>query len=93
MKRKRSLIKDTSGLAWVWAMSAITIVLGAVIYFPLSYVWQHLYAYIVADYVFTGDTALGLAAINLLLSYLLAIGLVILINWAIVQSKSENYSG
>ena len=74
-------------------MSALTVVLGAIIYFPLSYVWQHLYTYIVGQYIFTGDTYYGLIAINLILSYLLAIGFVILINWAITQSKAENYSG
>lgn len=88
---RRNLWRDTSGIAYVWAMFAILIVLGAVLYFPMSYVWDKVYTTITGDYVFTGDTALGIAAINLVMSYLMAFVVIFGINWVIVNSKSEAY--
>jgi len=93
MKTRTSFQKDESALAWIWAMCIICIALSAVIYFPLSYTWDHLYNYIAGQYTFTGDTAFGLATIKLILSFLLALVLVALINWSIVNAKAENYSG
>jgi hypothetical protein len=87
----RNVIRDKSGLAWIWAISIISLALGAVVYFPLSYVWEHLYAYIIGDYTFVGDTYYGLVAMNFILSYLLAFGLVFTINWAIVNAKASSY--
>ena len=87
----RNFRQNTSGLAYVWAVCLLTIILMPIVYFPLSYVWDHLYASITGSYTFTGDTALGLAAIKMIISLLLVIGMVIMINWGIVQSKSSSY--
>ena len=84
---------DENALAYIWGMCLICVVLSAVVYFPLSYVWDHLYASITGTYVFTGDTAYGLTAIKLLLSFLLVFVLVALIKLAIVNAKSQQYSG
>jgi hypothetical protein len=84
---------DTSGLAWIWAIAILTFVMMPVIYFPLSYVFDHLYVSITGTYTFTGDTAYGLAAIKLIVSFLLFIGVVIVINWSIVQSKAQSNGG
>ena len=91
--RQKGFIKNTSGLAWVWAVAVLCVLLMPVIYFPLSYVFDHLYAYITGSYTFTGDTAYGLSAIKLIISFLLFIGVVIVINWSIVQAKAQSYGG
>jgi hypothetical protein len=91
MKPLRKFLKDTSGLAWIWAMLVIYIVLGAVVYFPLSYAWDHIYVAIVGDYTFTGNTLAGILAIKFIISYLLVFGLLFAINWAITNSKAEQY--
>ena len=87
----RSFLRDESALAWIWAISVISLALGAVVYFPLSYTWQHLYAFIVGDYVFTGDTYYALVAIQFIISYLLVFGTILTINWAIVNAKASQY--
>ena len=96
LERERPLTKnfraDTKGLAWIWAMGAIFIILGAIVYFPLSYAWDHVYVAIVGNYTFTGNTASGLSVIQLIISYLLAFGILFTINWMIVNSKAENYN-
>ena len=89
----RNFRKNQSGLAWIWAVALLSLILMPIIYFPLSYVFDHLYATITGSYTFTGDTAYGLAAIKMIISFLLFIGVLIVINWAIVQSKASSYGG
>jgi glucan phosphoethanolaminetransferase (alkaline phosphatase superfamily) len=87
----RNFRQNTSGIARIWAIGIIFIILGAVVYFPLSYTWDHVYTAIVGTYTFTGNTASGIALIKLIISYLLAFGVLITINWMIVNSKAEQY--
>ena len=88
----RNFVKNESAIVWAWAMLAIMLVLGAVIFFPLSYAWDQIYTNVVGQYTFTGDTALGVAAIQLIMSYMMAFAVMIGINWLIVQSKAEGYN-
>ena len=90
-KHKRSFISDTSGLAYIYAMFFLAIPLMFVVYFPLSYVWDHLYAFIVGQYTYTGDTALGIAAKQFIISYLLAFGLIFNTVWSFINSKASQY--
>ena len=85
----KNLIKDKSGLMWIWGVAAIALVLGAVIYFPLSYAWNAVYTEVVGDYVFTGTTALGINVIVFIVSYLMSFIVIAVINWMLVQSKVE----
>jgi glucan phosphoethanolaminetransferase (alkaline phosphatase superfamily) len=91
--KKRNFIKDDEALAYIWALCVIGIFLMAVVYFPLSYVYDHLYNYITGSYTFTGDTAAGLAVMKLISSFMLTLGFLFFINWAIVNSKAQQYSG
>ena len=88
---RKGFIQNKSALAYVWAMGALAIGLNVAVYFPLSYAFEHVYALIVGSYQFTGDTALGLAAISFICSSLLAIGLIFTINWAFVNAKASQY--
>jgi len=89
---RRYFVKDERAIVWAWAMLAIMLVLGAIIYFPLSYAWDQIYTNVVGQYTFTGNTALGITAIQLIMSYMMAFVVIAGINWLIVQSKSEAYS-
>ena len=88
----RNFIRDEKALAWIWAISLISLALSAVVYFPLSYAFEHLYAFIIGGYTFTGDTYYALVAIQFITSYLLVFGTILTINWAIVNAKSSAYS-
>ena len=88
----KSFRKSTSGIVWAWAMVFIMIVLGAVLYFPLSFAWDAVYSNVMGEYVFTGNTALGITVIQLIVSYLMAFSVIFAINWLIVQSKQEGYT-
>ena len=79
-------------LAYIWAMSAIMIVLGAVIYFPLSYAWDAVYANVVGNYTFTGTTALGITVIQLVISYMMGFLVLFTVNWMLVQAKMQRYT-
>jgi hypothetical protein len=83
---------DQVGLAYVWAMAAIMIVLGAIIYFPLSYAYDAVYTNIVGNYTFTGTTALGITAIQLIVSYMLGFLVIFTVNWMLVQAKMQRYT-
>ena len=88
---QQNLWRDTRAIAYVWALGLIALVLGAVIYFPMSYAWDAVYASIVGQYVFTGVTAEGISVIQIIISYLMAFMAVFVVNWIIVNSKSEAY--
>jgi hypothetical protein len=74
-------------------MFLIGLVLMPVVYFPLSYAWDHLYVYIAGTYTFTGDSASAITAIKLIISYMLALGVIFFLNWMIVNSKAQQYEG
>ena len=79
-------------LAYIWAIAAIMLVLGAIIYFPLSYAWDAVYANIVGSYTFTGTTALGITVIQLIVSYTLAFSVIFTVNWMLVNAKAGAYN-
>jgi accessory gene regulator protein AgrB len=91
MNQLKNFINNKEGLAYILAMFFLSIVLDVAVYFPLSYVWDHLYAYITSGYTFTGDTLYGLEAIQLIISYLLAIGLIFTVNYMFVNAKAQQY--
>lgn len=78
-------------VAWVIGVAIISIVLMPFVYFPLDYAWDMTLQAITADYTFTGVTASALTVVELIISYLCAFGLLITINWAIVQAKARSY--
>lgn len=88
----RNFVKDERAIVWAWAMLIIALILGAVIFFPLSYAWDQVYTNIVGQYTFTGDTALGITVIQIIMSYMMGFAVIFGVNWLIVQSKSEAYA-
>lgn len=88
----RSFRRDQKGLAWVIGVALISIFFIPVVYFPLDYAWDQVYATITGDYVFTGSIALAITAVQIIVSYLVVFGLLFTINWAIVQAKAGRYN-
>ncbi|MFA5366127.1 MAG: hypothetical protein WC325_13175 [Candidatus Bathyarchaeia archaeon] len=88
----RKLKNDKSGVGWVLGVAILCLLFMPVVYFPLSYAWDNVYAVFTGSYVFTGITASALTVVELIIDYLLVFGLLFTINWAIVQAKSKRYS-
>lgn len=78
-------------VAWVIGAALITIVFLPVVYFPLDYAWDALETVILGEYTFIGVTAYALTAVELIIDYLMIFSLLIVVNWAIVQSKARSY--
>lgn len=88
---KRNFLKDTSAVAYIWALAVIGIILGAIIYFPLSFCFDAIYNSVTGQYTFSGTSASTVTIMQIAVSYLLAFVILIVVNWAFVQSKSEAY--
>ena len=91
MTKHKNFLANTSGISWVWGIFVIFLVLGAVVFFPLSYAWDTIYQNVVGQYTFTGDTALGITVIQLIMSYMMAFAVIFAVNWMIVNSKASAY--
>lgn len=91
-KRKlASIVNDNSGIAWVLGVAVLSILLMPLVYFPLSYTWDQFSELVYGEYVFTGVYAASIRVVQVIISYLLAFGLLFTINWAIVQAKARRY--
>ena len=88
----RNFRRDQRGLAWVIGVALLAIAFMPVIYFPLDYTWDQVYAAIAGDYTFTGATASSVTVVQFIISYMLAFGLLFVVNWAIVQAKAGRYN-
>lgn len=88
----RNWHRNQQGLAWVIGIAIIAILFMPIVYFPLDYAWDVVYISIVGDYVFTGSTASAIVMVQFIISYMLAFGLIFVVNWAIVQAKSGRYN-
>jgi accessory gene regulator protein AgrB len=87
----KNILNDNQGIAYIWALAILSLLLAAVLYFPLSYVWDTLYTDITGGYTFTGNTALGIAAVKFICSYLLGFVVIAVINWMLVNAKASSY--
>lgn len=83
--------RDRRGVAWVLGVAVLGVLLMPVVYFPLSYAWDQLYALVTDGYVFTGVYANALMVVQIIISYLLAFSLLFIVNWAVVQAKARRY--
>lgn len=95
MKLKQQLTKfrnDKRGIAWVLGTAVVSLFIMPIIYFPLSYAWDQVYAAITSGYTFTGTSALAITAVQMILSYLMAFGVLFTIVWASVQAKKSRYT-
>lgn len=88
----RSFIKDERAIGWVLGVAIIAILLMPVVYFPLDYAWDLVFLQITGDYTFTGTIGLAVDTVRIIINYLLVFGLLIVINWAVVQAKARSYS-
>ena len=88
---RRKFLKNNSGLAYIYAVGLLSFLLMPFVYFPFSYAFDHVYTLIVGDYTFTGTTALGIAAIQFIMSYMLAFGAIFTVAWMIVNAHAQQY--
>ncbi len=87
----KKFLSDRRGVAWVYGVAVISILLMPIVYFPLDVAWDAIFESVTGSYVFTGSTASAITFVQVIINYLLVFGLLFTINWAIVQAKARRY--
>ena len=81
--------KDTHALAWIWIVGfVLSIPMCALIYFVLDYPFDIIATYVEGTTTFTGTMAYAWTATEFIISYLLALCLILSVLWVIINSKS-----
>ena len=89
MNKRRSFFKDQRGIAWVWGVGLICIVLVPFVYLPMSLIWDNVAALILGVYTFQGTTAFAIVFAKLVMSYLAVFSLIYTAVWMWVNSKAR----
>ena len=61
-------------MAWVVGVAVIAICIMPIIYFPMSTAWDQVEGTVTQNYTFTGQAAMSLMVVNLIISYLVGFG-------------------
>jgi hypothetical protein len=91
LKKLRSLRNDTSGIAWVWASLAGTLVMGAILYFVLGWPLDIMTSSL--GYSFTGVMGDSWILAKLVVSYLLALLTFAVVIHTFVNTKADTGGG
>jgi hypothetical protein len=85
---------NRTGIAWVWAVAAISIAFMPFVYWAIGWPYDLVVTQVLSLYTFSGFMASALTAVRLIISYLLAFGLIFIVIWALVQSRTpQGYGG